>query len=122
MDTQSLLCQWSTLCGRDEYFGHHVQKTGYIKYRYRTVYQLAISAMGHQTVVESHRRYTQDQAVLDYRYAVIDRSLPSMMPFSWLTTLTSSALDSLAVSFGHIRVVVMRHWLLVRLQIGSTLF
>ena len=55
LDTQPLLRQRATVCGRDEYIGHHVQKTGHIKYGYRPLHQLVISTMDHQAVLEPDR-------------------------------------------------------------------
>ena len=73
MDTQSLFRQWSTVRGRDVGIRHHVQAPGNIQYRYCALYKLVIPAVGDQAVLESARRYPENQAELDCRDAVADR-------------------------------------------------
>ena len=50
--------------------GNHVQTFWHFKHRHRTIYQLVVSPLGHQTAVEPDCRSAENQTMVDYFYAI----------------------------------------------------
>lgn len=69
LDSDSLFCGRTALCGCDDNCRYHVQAPGIVEYRNSALYFLVISALDDQTIMESFRRSGQDKAFLDYCHA-----------------------------------------------------
>jgi N-acetylmuramic acid 6-phosphate etherase len=74
--SESISRQRLALRGRDDRLGDHVQAARCIKHRNCPVYELAIPAVGHKTILEPPGRHPENKANLDYFDAVADRRRP----------------------------------------------
>lgn len=70
MDSDPVLCTRITLCSRNDYFGNYVQESGYLQHGYCTLHLLALSTLGHQTLLEPVCRLIENQALVGNQHAV----------------------------------------------------
>lgn len=61
----ALFCAGASICGCHDHIGHNVQAPRHIQYRYSSLYVMALSAVGHKTVLESGGGSVRHQAEVD---------------------------------------------------------
>ena len=73
MDSHALLCGGYSLRDGNGHRRDDVQTFGHVECRRSPLYQLALSALGHQAHLESPGRLVQEEALVDCRHAVLRR-------------------------------------------------
>src|SRR5574344_122483 len=72
LGSQPLLCRRTSLCNCNYGFNNHVQEPWLIELRYHFLHRMALSALGHQTILEPFCRQYSYQTVLGCNYTTTD--------------------------------------------------